>query len=767
MLPAAITTVTTNDGDAVTHTENREYRSDGKVSRIGPLKNTMWYGYFRGYGEISDTRDANGLTTSRKIDPFGREIQTTDENDKHTNTFYERPGPEGAFLTHNNRTVAYATRITGEERPTTINFHDPFGRVLGTYSSDPDGIALATQAFFDSLGRKNARSHRPFVDGTQPEPLDQIHYDNLNRVTSISVASDTGTNSKAHYAFGYGLPTEDLRALLPEARLAATTSVVRTTFPNGTWETKLLDAQSRTVAMIDRNNGIMTYSYGAAGKVQTFTDQANLQTTLQYDRYGRATSVADPIRGLTTTSYSPLGDTVVRTTPTDTIVTHYDLLNRPLDETAAAGTTTWTYDEDGAIGKLAGVAGPSTASSLTGHRVQYTYGKAADSAGVRGMLRRVTNTVVGEQFDVDYDYDSLGRTKTVHYPPIASGLRYSVEYQYSSGGRPSKVVEGDGGQGRALWEITARDNFGRMKTAQSLGTVSVSYAYTDIEGLLRQLTASESGQDKAALEYQYDVEGNVTALGWREDGQFSDKSRLYQYDGGGRFTDEFKATQVNGAMQRDEQSAPLHVEYATNGNILSKSDVGTYTYGELGNPYAATEAGGYTYRYDRIGRQIERTAPYVPSGAETLTWTQFDAPASVTSADGVTTSYEYNGLQERVLEIGLRAKKVRIGSAYQRIEDLSSGQRTHSMLVTAGPMTIAEVEFLDGGATSGTAQGPLVAAIVTDKLGSTTIVRDSSGNYVKRSYDAFGKPSASTNPLKSGLDFAGYTNDSNSNLLWM
>lgn len=40
----------------------------------------MAYGYFRGYGQVSSTLDANGLTTSRQIDPFGREIHATDVN---------------------------------------------------------------------------------------------------------------------------------------------------------------------------------------------------------------------------------------------------------------------------------------------------------------------------------------------------------------------------------------------------------------------------------------------------------------------------------------------------------------------------------------------------------------------------------------------------------------------------------------------------------------------------------------------------------------
>jgi len=91
----------------------------------GPMANSMSYTYFGGYGQVATTLDANGLTTARKIDPFGREIQAIDVNGKYTYTSYDPVGTEGAFLTHNNRSVAYAVRTTGDGRPTAISFIDP------------------------------------------------------------------------------------------------------------------------------------------------------------------------------------------------------------------------------------------------------------------------------------------------------------------------------------------------------------------------------------------------------------------------------------------------------------------------------------------------------------------------------------------------------------------------------------------------------------------------------------------------------------------
>jgi RHS repeat-associated protein len=209
-----------------------------------------------------------------------------------------------------------------------------------------------------------------------------------------------------------------------------------------------------------------------------------------------------------------------------------------------------------------------------------------------------------------------------------------------------------------------------------------------------------------------------------------------------------------------------HVDYLPNGNIAGKSDVGQYTYGysAYGNPYAVTTAGSYTYNYDALGRVTRRTAPNVPSGQETLTWTTFDAPSTITGLDGTQTSYEYNGLKQRVLETDPTQRKYRVGGIYQRTDDLASGNRLHSLLINAGSALIAEVQFTDDG--SGTVSSANVYSVQTDKLGSTTVVRDPSGNYTARSYDAFGRPSGNS-PLSSGVAFAGYNQDDDRGLLWM
>ena len=55
-------------------------------------------------------------------------------------------------------------------------------------------------------------------------------------------------------------------------------------------------------------------------------------------------------------------------------------------------------------------------------------------------------------------------------------------------------------------------------------------------------------------------------------------------------------------MQRARRS----YGYAANGNLIDKSDVGTYSYTDPKHPHAVTNVPGVSYGYDAVGNQITR-----------------------------------------------------------------------------------------------------------------------------------------------------------------
>ena len=114
------------------------------------------------------------------------------------------------------------------------------------------------------------------------------------------------------------------------------------------------------------------------------------------------------------------------------------------------------------------------------------------------------------------------------------------------------------------------------------------------------------------------------------------------------------ATQSYSYDHRDRlisAGSPTNVAYSESysydaiGNVLSKTGVGSYSYGANGNgtgagPHQARTAGGQTYSYDSLGNLIS-------GGGRTFTWTPDNLPATVTSG-GVTESYTNDADGERV-----------------------------------------------------------------------------------------------------------------------
>ncbi|WP_054785727.1 RHS repeat domain-containing protein [Pseudovibrio denitrificans] len=100
----------------------------------------------------------------------------------------------------------------------------------------------------------------------------------------------------------------------------------------------------------------------------------------------------------------------------------------------------------------------------------------------------------------------------------------------------------------------------------------------------------------------------------------------YSYDGVNRLS---AATNVgNSALTRS-------FTYSPSGNLLSKSDVGTYSYPAptAARPHAPTKAGSWTFSYDGNGNMVS-------GKGRTITYDGKDRPISVTMG-GVTTQYVY------------------------------------------------------------------------------------------------------------------------------
>src|SRR6185369_2901361 len=111
-------------------------------------------------------------------------------------------------------------------------------------------------------------------------------------------------------------------------------------------------------------------------------------------------------------------------------------------------------------------------------------------------------------------------------------------------------------------------------------------------------------------------------------------------------------------------SCALGYGYAPNGNLTSKSDVGTLSYNDPTHPHAITGAGSDSFSHDPVGNQTTRP------GA-TGSCTPFDLPKSITKSTG-TTTFAYDGDEQRIRKTTPTQETIYFEDLYEHVGDPSA-----------------------------------------------------------------------------------------------
>ncbi len=180
--------------------------------------------------------------------------------------------------------------------------------------------------------------------------------------------------------------------------------------------------------------------------------------------------------------------------------------------------------------------------------------------------------------------------------------------------------------------------------------------------------------------------------------------------------------------------APLkNLTYSPIGNILSKSDLGTYAAPGAPLPHAVTSISGSTlsttFTYDPNGNQLTGLG-------RNITWTSYNMPASITQGTN-TIQFQHDVDHQRVIQIAPDGTTTIYINAF--------GVSTE--LFAAGTSAARWTDYLSvGNAKVGMRIVNIAAATVstryfhTDHLGSVSVITDENGVVVERlSYDAWGK----------------------------
>ncbi|MBV1777377.1 VCBS repeat-containing protein [Burkholderiaceae bacterium DAT-1] len=697
--------------NALKHTETKTYTDLGLPSTLtGPngLK-TKWE--YDAFGQVITEYQAYGTSNQTK----------TEKRSLACTTFGDTPGTGGIAMTGEDsghvcpsRAKTFAVAVSTGGYPV-YSYYDAAGRLLRTHTRDLNGKSVFVDVDYTSAGQEYRRT-RPYRRGDASVKYAlTTYYDYMGRAYKACRLEHSGEVCDGIAYDGFSTTTTNA---LKQVRK----------------ETKNLIG--KLVKVVDNGNNVLGYEYDVQGnlvKMGAADAQGNVLTSSaninEVDLLGRVTKHTDPNLGVGTSVYNALGQVVKKTNARKQDTTYeYDLLGRMIKRVDVDMTASWVYDKPAATTTktLAKLAAPDCSQSGWIGALCYT---AADN----GYQREVVYDAIGRvssgttrldasnAYTVSSEYDGANRAFAVTYP---GNIR--LRHVYNDRGQLKGIWRKDG----YIWEGKETDAAGRW-TKEAYGNgMSITNGYDAQSDRLISVDALTSANIKGVSQtYDYDDVGRLTS---KTDSGGVAASMLYGYDKLNRLNKVTMGTTVQticyDATCSDQSGSG-------NGRILSKSDVGSYIYGDTSHPDAVTEiqdAKGsklYGYSYDASGNML------TGKGGNTYSWYSFNQPKNMTG-NGHSVDFLYDVDYGRVKEtdnskVTLTINpRLDLGHGWQR--EIDGSKTTDKVYVSAAGHSVAVIEV------SGTQD--TTRWMHTDMLGSVVAVSDAKGSILARyRYDAWGK----------------------------
>ncbi|MBK8252064.1 MAG: VCBS repeat-containing protein [Polyangiaceae bacterium] len=715
-----VTSLTAKDPNGAERVASITYDSNGIYPRehTNPAGHKTTTEFDPRLGVVTRITDANELVTEHHTDGFGR--LTLEKRPDGTSTSFtisrtRDGGPNKNAWRIREREIETGGQDEEIER-------DAFGRVVQRwwYGPTPEGQTNApriTQRFeYDRLTGRVARRSIPIREDAA-----------INKVEWETFLTD-GLGREVKRTTAYGATTETEFDVL----------TIKTTDPLGNVSIAENDALGRKIAVTDAANGITVYTYGPFGRFVKVTGPDGAATLTTFDAMGRPAKTVDPDKGGTQQTYNAFGELVssVDALGNETTFERDPLgrVTKRLDDLGATTEiTTWTYDTaPNGKGKIHHV------KSIDAEKT-YTY----DTLGrVESVTLEVTGS--GPAMAGKMGYDLFGRVESLTYPTFKSSAPFAVVQEYDAHGFTRKVR--DRNTDLTYWQLTGVDDAGRFAQEQMGNGVSTTHrTYFAAQQRLKSITTENAAGLVQSLEVEWDARLNLKSR--TDDLQPQHTTERFRYDALERLTCSYFSAQ-------EDVSAPCDwsYQYAPNGNLIYKSDVGALEYNDPTHPHGATAAGGAAYQYDATGNQTARP------GGVTVVYTPFDLPRKITQPSGVI-SFGYDGDQKRVHKTTATHETLYFADLYERVKDAANAI-TERFYVHSPGRVIAIVTR--GGNQPGTTY------VHADHLGSVDVLTDADGKVTeRRSYDAFGRrrnpewgaPVPASFPDSISLGYTGHEDD--------
>jgi len=572
----------------------------------------------------------------------------------------------------------------GTSSPWVKTWYDNHGREVKTESVGPKDVAVSSTTTFNSKGLASGRTD---INGNLTLSY-SYEYDARGRITSETLPGD----STVTYSYGSNGRT-------------------KTVNDNGKQTTYTYDAmgnlkQVQGPAYLNK----VTYKYFSNGGIKSAV-AAGSTWTFGYDNRGNRTSINDPDAGTTTYTYDAFGRETARTDARGVVfVTNYDYLGRVTSTSASqsGNTETVTYQY--------GTSGTGQ-SRLTGKTLgnfisSYEYDQY-------GRLTMESNGV----HSVSYQYSASGLVSRMTWDPNNSTDRY-VDYTYDSYGN---CIGQSAISGIIQWNLTGNTGTSTTSTMRlhSNGTLFTKNNTLDSNGNLSSQTLLRGGVTLGSGSYTFSATtGNLTSR------TLNGTTRTFTYDNLDRLT----AVSVNNTTE-------MSMSYSANGNISSKTGIGSYQYSSNNKPHAVSS--------------VDNTSGLIDTEIQSISYNLWGKVTEVNAVKGNDTyKYEitYGPDQQRILTV--------LWKNNQLVHLITYGRDYEERYLTTHIARYYYVSGTDGNAAvyvSDPGYQEKAYCIETDHLGSITALYDQYGTKCfSASYDVWGKRTVDISNFDFDRGFTGH-----------
>jgi RHS repeat-associated protein len=480
---------------------------------------------------------------------FDKPARSIDKNGLVSLNLYDNYNNLSMTLKPDGRRVAYTYgRITSGENP-----------AIASYTKSVDDAGNVAATYFDCLGRTVRKQSIPA--GGQQVTIDYFFVNNLLDHELSSVDGIT----QYQYNPDRRLQSVTSKGYTVSYNYTIGSSTVTTT-AGGVTSSKTYNAAGQVTSVAD-NGGSISYTYHATGQPKTITTNGSTVVMDYYSdndaiagRRGQQKLLTDPDAGTTTYDYGSYGRLETQTDANGYVTKmYYDGFGRVYKkEYSQLGSITrtinYTFDPDNShFGYLS-----KETDSESGISTSYSYDRLGN---VTQKTDRIDNT--DYTFQYTYDIDSK-LTKTIYPDGISVSQGYTGSYVTSitDDNINSSIFSTAASSYNARGQL-ASYRLGSNSSYNNVSNVFDAYGYLDYSEIA--FTSSSK------LKYDYTFDHATRNL--------SNRARIVNSGMPGALNIEtFQYDNNDRLLNWNIGSAAYSMNYSGNGNIVSKSDMGSYVY---------------------------------------------------------------------------------------------------------------------------------------------------------------------------------------------